>query len=130
LMSGFMERAPEANTRWIGTIIGNAKKASETKFVTGVVRIPASEKSGTLDVTIRARAPRDGARLMLKNGEQKLATFRLSQDFADYQTSIDMTKLKAGGESVLLELTVDATPDEQGRVLGAELQSLAAQRNP
>lgn len=130
LMNGFLERTPEANTRWIGAIVADAKKANETRFVSGIVRIPVREKTGVLHVNVRARAPREGMRLILKNGDEKFATFHLSQAFSDYETVIDMARLKASGESVLLELTVDATQDGQGRLLGAELESLTTKRSP
>jgi|GEM_PF-3469817 len=127
LMSGFLERAPEASTRWIGAIEPDAQKASAMKFVSGVVRVPMSA-SGALQVHVRARAPRDGARLILKSGDRKIKTFQLTPEFADYEAVVDASVLKRSGESVLLELSVEATPDGQGRVLGAELQRLQVQR--
>jgi hypothetical protein len=77
---------------------------------------------------VRARAPRDGARLILKSGDRKIKTFQLTPEFADYEAVVDASVLKRSGESVLLELSVEATPDGQGRVLGAELQRLQVQR--
>jgi hypothetical protein len=127
LMSGFLERAPEASTRWIGAIEPDAQKASALKFVSGVVRVPLSA-SDALQVDLRARAPRDGARLVLKSGDKKIATFHLTPEFADYAAEVEASLLKRSGESGLLELSVEATPDGQGRVLGAELQRLQVQR--
>ena len=123
LMNGFLERAPEARTRWIGVIEPNPSKANAIKSVSGTVRFPRAE-NGQLDVRVRARAPRDGARLILKSGETKLNTFTLTRDFADYRAVADAAQLKQNDAGVLLELVVEASPDGQGRVLGAELAEL------
>jgi len=128
LMSGFLERAPEASTRWIGAIAPDASKARALKTVTGVIRIPALEANTTLALDIRARAPRDGVRFVVKSGDKRLGAFALTQAFSDYAMSADTSDLKRSGESYLVELEIEPTPDGQGRVLGAEFESLQVKR--
>jgi hypothetical protein len=123
LMNGFLERAPEASTRWIGAIEPNAQKAAETKFVSGMVRFPDAGAEN-FRVRLRARAPRHGAQLLFKSDAKKIEAVRLTSEFADYEIAVDAHALKRSGDSYLLELAVEATPDGQGRVLGAELERL------
>lgn len=124
LMSGFMERAPEASTRWIGAVAPNATRSATTKFVSGIVRFPNTGTDKNLSIRLRARAPRDGAELIFKSGDQKLGAVNLTPEFADYRILVDPDTLKRAGDSFLLEMAVEATPDGQGRLLGAELERL------
>lgn len=129
LLNGFLERAPEANTRWIGALVADAQKASELKFVSGLVRVPLTDKTGKWLLRLRARAPREGARLILKSGDEKLATFDLTTEFAEFGVVLAASELKWRDDSALVELAVEATPDGQGRVLGAELQELRVEKS-
>jgi len=124
LMRGFMERAPEATARWIGALAPDASKAAATRFVSGVVRWSNANAPAQLQVTLRARAPREGARLIVKSGDQNFGGVSLTTEFADYSVMVDSRLLERDGASFLLELVVEATPDGQGRLLGAELEWL------
>lgn len=124
LMRGFMERAPEAHTRWIGALAPDASKTAAPRFVSGLVRWSNVNAPEQLQVTLRARAPRDSARLIVKSGDQNFGSVSLTTEFADYSVMVDSRLLERDGASFLLELVVEATPDGQGRLLGAELEWL------
>src|SRR4029077_3486297 len=69
LVNGFMERPPEAQTRWIGAIVTDDEQKAQQEWLDGIVRLPKSDKqTDTLALTLTARAPREGTRLELKNG--------------------------------------------------------------
>lgn len=125
LINGFLERAPEASTRWIGTIVADDPNAGDWKWLTGVVHLPPTN-AAALKIQVRARAPRDHVRFQVKNGSQVLGNATLSQSFGDYSFQIDPTLLRPDSNGYQLELVVQATPDGAGRVLGAELESLRA----
>ncbi len=124
LMNGFLERAPEARTRWLGALEPNAQKAAATNVVFGVIRFPQTDAGKSLQVKLRARAPRAGVQLTFKGKDRNLGALTLTPEFADYAITLDADALKQSGDSYLLELAVDATADGQGRVLGAELERL------
>ncbi len=129
LVSGFLERAPEAHTRWIGGILAENKKLLDAKTLSGVVRVPvADDSSANLVLTLRARAPRDGAQLQIRQGKHVLGQVTLSQSMSTYTIALKAVKLDAGSEGYWLELVSDATLDGAGRALGAELESLRVER--
>jgi hypothetical protein len=124
LVGGFLERAPEENTRWIGIIPGDDLQAQSAKWLTGVVHIPDSGSTSDLNLTLHARAPRDNVRLQIKSGDRVLGNVVLAPAFADYTVPLPRAALKANGGGYLIELVSQTTPDGQGRLLGAELASL------
>ncbi len=130
LVNGFLERSPEASTRWIGAIPANPAQASGWKWVTGSVRVPRSPAQSALVLTLRARAPRDDVRLQIKSGEHTFGAFQLSRNWQDYALELDPAQLSPRSDSYLIELVSQLTPDSQGRVLGAELESLRLENKP
>lgn len=129
LVRGFLERSPESTTRWIGGILADNKKLRGAKSVSGTVRIPVPDNSSrNLNLTLRARAPRDNVHLEIKQGKQTLGKITLSQTMDTYTVKLKNTKLDSGTEGYWLELSSDATPDGEGRVLGAELEMLQLNR--
>lgn len=123
LVSGFLERAPEEQTRWIGTLLGDDQKASDWKWITGRLWLPANDAADSFQVSLRARAPRDNVRLQLKSGDKILGDTHLTANFADYTFQISRADLKTNGDGYLVDL-VSQTTTQDGRVLGAELDSL------
>lgn len=122
LANGFLERPPEAQTRWIGAVADDAK-TREAKWVSGVVRIPVAEGTSDLELTLAARAPRDGVRLQVKSGEYVLGNAALTADWAKYTFQIPRAELRTVGEMYVIEF-VSQTTLQDGRMLGAELESL------
>jgi hypothetical protein len=122
LANGFLERAPEAQTRWIGAIADDAK-TREAKWISGVLRVPAAQGTTDLELTLSARAPREGVRLQVKSGENVLGNAQLTSDFAEYVFDIPRPNLKTVGDAFVIEF-VSQTTLEDGRVLGAELEWL------
>ncbi len=122
LVNGFLERAPEASTRWIGAI-ANDQKAREWKWISGAVWIPENADAENFELTLRARAPRDDVRLQVKSGENVLGNVRLTSNFADYTFEFPRAELKMNGDGYVIEF-VSQTTLQDGRVLGAELEEL------
>lgn len=130
LVRGFLERSPEANTRWIGGILAENSKLRDAKWISGTVRVPVPDGSSkNLTLTLRARAPRDKVQLEIKQGRQTLGKIALSETMETYTVKLKNTKLDSGTEGYWLELSSEATLDGEGRMLGAELEMLKLERN-
>ncbi|HZQ08964.1 MAG TPA: hypothetical protein VFD70_20455 [Anaerolineae bacterium] len=123
LLYGFLERSPEASTRWSGAILSEDKKAGDAKWIPAAVRIPITDVP-SMNIQLRARAPRANVPFQLKSGSNLLGTAQLSSTFADYVFQVDTDALKRNGDGFVLELDTAPTLDGQGRVLGTELESL------
>lgn len=129
LVRGFLERSPEANTRWIGGILAENRGLRDAKWISGTVRVPVPDDSSkNLMLTLRARAPRDNVQLEIKQGRQTLGKITLSQTMETYTVKLKNTKLDSGPEGYWLELASETTLDGEGRVLGAELEMLELRR--
>jgi len=126
LLYGFLERSPEASTRWSGAILSEDKKAGDAKWIPAAVRIPVTN-APSMNIHLRARAPRAEVPFQLKSGGNVIGSAQFSSTFADYVFQVDTDALKRNGDGFVLELDTAPTLDGQGRVLGAELESLRAQ---
>lgn len=129
LVSGFLERPPEANTRWFGGILAENRKLRDATTLSGVVRIPVPDKNSEgLQLTLRARAPRDNVKVEVKQGKNTLGELAVSQTMDTYVVDLKRAKLDSGAEGYWLELVSETTFDGEGRVLGVELESLTVTR--
>jgi hypothetical protein len=128
LASGFLERAPEAQTRWIGTIASDAR-TREAKWVSAAVRFPIAKGEQDLKLTVTARAPRQGVRLQLKSGESALGSVLLGTNPIAHTVTIERAGLKTVGNTYVLEF-VSQTTLEDGRLLGAGLEELRVESAP
>ena len=130
LVRGFMERAPEAQTRSVGGILAENKNLGDAVWIGGFVRVPVQDDSTDgLVATLRVRAPRAGVHFELKHGDKVLGSLVLSDMFETYRIPLAPAALEATAEGYLLELAAETTPDGQGRILGAELESLEITRD-
>ncbi len=121
LVNGFLERPTGAGTRWVGSIPGETGKAPGS--LSAMLRLPSAGAEAVLDFRLRARAPQEGMRLMLRSGGASLGDVTLTREFSEYSFSLPRDHLKREGESFLVELATSAYRDAEGRVLGAELES-------
>ncbi|MCC7164422.1 MAG: hypothetical protein IT331_18160 [Anaerolineae bacterium] len=129
LVRGFLERAPEARTRSVGAILAENRKLQDVKWIGGVIRVPVPDTTSEgLVVTVRARAPRDGTRFELKHKDRVLGALVLSDEFETYTMPLAPAALESTSEGYLLELAAETTFDNQGRILGAELESFQVTR--
>ncbi|TAH48531.1 MAG: hypothetical protein EYC68_21440 [Chloroflexota bacterium] len=126
LVNGFLERSPEARSRWIGAI-ADSPKTRELKWIGGSVQLPPIDDAAILELTVRARAPRENVRLQIKSGENILGNARLSPNFAEYTFQAPVKNLKANANGYRVDF-ISQTTLQDGRVLGAELESLQATR--
>lgn len=130
LVRGFMERAPEAQSRSVGGVLAENRNLADAKWIGGVIRVPVREDSTDgLVATIRARTPRPGVHFELKHGDKVLGSLVLSDQFETYTIPLAPAALESTTEGYLLELASETTLDGQGRVLGAELESFEITRD-
>lgn len=122
LVNGWLERAPEASSRWMGIIPAADDTPADPRNLVARLRVPVAGDNPILDLEIRARALRDGLPLTTRSGNNTLGSAPLSTEFSDYHFTLPRADLKQDGESYLIDLEIPATVDEQGRILGAELQ--------
>lgn len=123
LVRGFLERAPEASTRWIGTVVPEGQSGADWKWQSGTVVVPRAADT-RLRLTVTARAPRPGVRFQVKSNQKVLGSATLDESFSEHTFELDPAALEPTAGGYLLELVSQATPDGQGRVLGAELARL------
>lgn len=129
LVYGFMERAPNAQTRWIGALLSENRKLRDAAVISGVVRVPIQDaRTNNLKLTLRARAPRDNVRLEIKNGNRVLSELVLDAEMKTYVVELKNARLDANAEGFLLELVSETTLDGEGRALGIELEMLRVER--
>ncbi len=130
LVNGFLERAPEEKTRWIGGILSENRKLRDAKTISGVVRVPIQDASSNdLRLTLRARAPRENMRVEIIQGKRVLGEIVLSSTMETYTVNLKNGKLDSSAEGYWLELASETTLDGEGRVLGMELEMLQVERH-
>jgi len=124
LVGGFLERATEEQTRWMGALpSGEGEEPTPTKL-SATVRVTTFGDSAALNLAIMARAPADGTRMSIKSGSADLGEMILTRQFAEYHLTLHRTDLKRDGDSYLLQFTTPTFIDPDGRALGAEFKSL------
>lgn len=128
LVNGFLERAPEEKTRWIGGLLAEHRDLADAKTVSGIVRVPIpTHSTRDLKLTLRARAPRDNVLLQIKTQNRVLGTLTLSQKMETFEIPLPATNIKERAEGFFIEFVSETTLDGKGRALGAELEMLQVQ---
>jgi hypothetical protein len=111
LVRGFMERAPEAQTRSVGGILAENRNLQDAEWIGGFVRVPVQDASSEgLTATVRARAPRDGVHFELKHKDIILGSLVLSDEMETYTLPLHSTVLESTADGYLLELAAETTP--------------------
>jgi hypothetical protein len=124
LVGGFLERATEEQTRWMGSLpSGEGQDPTPTKL-TATVRVPAVGDMTTLDLAITARAATDKTHMSVNSGNSNLGVVVLTDQFAEYHLALNLANLKRDGAGYLLQFSTPAFIDPEGRALGAEFKSL------
>ena len=100
LVNGWLERAPQSASRWMGIIPGGDETAADPKNLVARLRVPIAGDSPMLDLGIRARSIRDGLPLTARSGNNTLGTAPLSTQFADYHFTMPRANLKRDGASL------------------------------
>lgn len=129
LVRGFLERSPEAQSRWIGGLLSDDAKLGAAEWISAAVRVPVQvDRSRDVKLTLRARAPHEGVRLDIRHNTRTLGSLTLSPTLQEYSLSIPATEIVSAGDVILIEFAAQPTPDGEGRVLGAELEQLIVQQ--
>lgn len=130
LVRGFLERSPEARSRAVGGILSENKSLQDAAWIGGLVRVPVrADSTDGLIATIRARAPRARVHFELKHQGQVLGALVLSEKFETYTLPLMPAALESTADGFMLELAAESTLDGQGRILGAEFESLEIARD-
>ena len=115
LVRGFLERSPEAQSRWIGGLLSENPKLQQQEWISAVVRVPVpTDSTSDLKLTLRARAPRENVRLDILNNATYLGSIMLSPTLQEYTLNIPAAKIETTPDGFLLEFAAQTTLDGDG----------------
>lgn len=126
---GFLERPPEAHSRWSGQILDPSSGAAAPRAGQAALRLPLNASASRLTLALEMRAPRAGA-FLVKSGDKEVGRGTLSTEFQTFRFTLDRTQLQAEGDTFLLTVETELVRDPEGRLVGAEFQSLRIEVAP
>ncbi|HEY6042486.1 MAG TPA: hypothetical protein VIX58_10160, partial [Anaerolineae bacterium] len=98
--------------------------------VTATLRIPLTPLVSNLKLTLTVRAPREGARMVLRSGDREFGSVLLTQEFRPYQFDLPRDALVHDDTTFQVSLSSDTLRDPEGRFVGVEFQSAQVTANP